>query len=93
MGEGFLPSLNKLRIIHTFFEGTAKLSPLDFVYDDLLTPMTNPVFMSIRGPPEFPLLIAVSVWITSLPLKNLYLETMPLEAENDKSLGWPKAAT
>ena len=47
--------------MHTFFACTAKLNPVDSLYDDLFIPITNPVSRSIKGPPELPLFIAVSV--------------------------------
>ncbi len=67
-GWSYLPSVIRYgTILATVFDGIAKPTPANSPVSDeiaLLTPITLPC-ISNRGPPEFPGLIAASVWIIS----------------------------
>ncbi len=78
------------------FEGIAKpIDPLRAAM--LLMPMTSPAMLT-RGPPEFPGLIAASVWMRSKPgvatVKGVPRRlTIPNETECSSPNGCPRAST
>ena len=80
----------------TRFDGIAK--PIEMVRAAmLLTPTTSPA-MFTSGPPEFPGLIAASVWMKSKPgaaiVRGAPLRlTMPNDTLCSRPNGWPSART
>ena len=67
-GEGFLSADINSSILHIGFIGSAKFKPSVSSSPLALIPTTSPVFISIKGPPELPGLIAASVCTQSAPL-------------------------